>query len=60
MESNQWVACWGNPNEGFQLVGLFTDPTLAMIWCEEHIYTDSWWVIEVQTTEDFDKENEGV
>ena len=56
----QWVACWGNPNQGFQLVGMFEHSTDALVWCEENIYTDSWWIIEVQTQEDFKKENEGV
>jgi hypothetical protein len=57
METEQWMACYGGPGEGFRFVGLFDNAGDAVQWCEEHVYTDPWWVFEIQTTEEFDKEN---
>jgi hypothetical protein len=59
MEHKRWVACWGNPVDGFHFVGSFETAADCIQWCEESIYTDSWWFIEVLTPEEFKKENEG-
>jgi len=56
-DHDKWMVCYGNPAAGFIFVGVFENAADAILWCEDNIHADTWWVMPILTVEMFQEAN---
>ena len=54
---SQYQVVTGNPVEGLKFIGPFTQPHYAAEWADEWIPDSDWWVVTVQTEEEYQNGN---